>query len=71
MKQNIYDDEDFFEKYDELRFTEIINELIKSGLSIDKIEEPIASKEAIAKNPKYINQLDRPFFLIIRAKKIV
>ena len=29
----------------------------------------IAMSEAIAKNPKYINQLDRPFFLIVKAKK--
>ena len=45
--------------------------LIKSGFSIEEIEEPVASEEAIIKNPKYINQLDRPFFLIIKAKKII
>lgn len=52
-------------------FTEIINVLVKSGFSIEKIEEPVASQEALTKNPKYINQLDRPFFLIVKAKKIV
>ena len=45
--------------------------LVKSGFSIEKIEEPVASQEALTKNPKYINQLDRPFFLIVKAKKIV
>ena len=50
-------------------FTEIINILINNGFTIEKIEEPIASQEAVTKNPKYINQLDRPFFLIVKAKK--
>lgn len=44
--------------------------LVSNGFSIEKIDEPVASKEAIVKNPKYINQLDRPFFLIVKAKKI-
>ena len=51
-------------------FTEIINVLVSNGFSIEKIDEPVASKEAIVKNPKYINQLDRPFFLIVKAKKL-
>lgn len=50
-------------------FAEIINELVRNGFSIENIEEPVASEEAITKNPKYINQLDRPFFLIVKAKK--
>ncbi len=43
--------------------------LVNNGFYIEKIDEPIASQEAISKNPKYINQFDRPFFLIIKAKK--
>ncbi len=50
-------------------FEEIINTLINKGFMIDKILEPIPSKEAIKNNPKYINQYDRPFFLFVRAKK--
>lgn len=50
-------------------FEEIINTLINKGFIIDKILEPIPSKEAIKNNPKYINQYDRPFFLFVRAKK--
>lgn len=51
-------------------FTEIINTLVQNGFTIEEIEEPVASEEAVNKNPKYINQLDRPLFLIIKAKKI-
>lgn len=50
-------------------FSEIINILVKNGFSVEEINEPVATPEAIAKNPKYINQLDRPFFLIVKAKK--
>ena len=52
-------------------FTELINGLVENGFSIEKIEEPVASQEALTKNPKYINQFDRPFFLIIKARKII
>ena len=47
----------------------IINTLIDNGFIIDKILEPKPSKEAIEKNPKYVNQYDRPFFLFVRVKK--
>lgn len=52
-------------------FEEIINTLIDNGLVVDKILEPKPSEEAIQKNPKYVNQWDRPFFLFVRAKKIL
>lgn len=51
-------------------FTEVINTLVQNGFTIEEIEEPVASEEAVNKNPKYINQLDRPLFLIVKAKKI-
>jgi SAM-dependent methyltransferase len=51
-------------------FEEIINTLIENGFVIDKILEPKPTSEIIEKNPKYINQWDRPFFLFVRAKKI-
>ncbi|MBR3116412.1 MAG: class I SAM-dependent methyltransferase [Bacilli bacterium] len=50
-------------------FEEIINTLIKNDFIIDKILEPKPTSEIIEKNPKYINQWDRPFFLFIRARK--
>ena len=50
-------------------FEEIINTLIENGFIIDKILELLPSEYAIKKNPKYINQYDRPFFLFVRAKK--
>lgn len=52
-------------------FSEIINVLVKNGFYVERIEEPVATQDALNKNPKYINQLDRPFFLIIKAKKVV
>ncbi len=50
-------------------FEEIINTLINQGFIIEKIMEPIPSKEAVEANPKYIHQYDRPFFLFVKAKK--
>ena len=50
-------------------FSTIINTLINNGFEIDEILEPVASEEAIKKVPKYANQFDRPYFLMIRAKK--
>ena len=51
-------------------FEEIINTLIDCGFVIEKIMEPKPSEKAIEKNPKYVNQYDRPFFLFIRARKV-
>ena len=48
----------------------IDTETEKANEPTEEIEEPVASEEAVNKNPKYINQLDRPLFLIIKAKKI-
>lgn len=50
-------------------FSTVINTLINNGFEIEEICEPIADQEAINKVPKYIHQYDRPFFLIVRAKK--
>ena len=57
------------EKYHR-NFEEIINTLVSNGFVIDKILEPKPTEEIITKNPKYVNQWDRPFFLFVRAKKI-
>lgn len=51
-------------------FSEIVNTLVKNGFMIEEFAEPIPSEETIAKNPKYVNQWDRPFFLFVKAKKI-
>ncbi|KPN96510.1 bifunctional 2-polyprenyl-6-hydroxyphenol methylase/3-demethylubiquinol 3-O-methyltransferase UbiG [Lysinibacillus sp. ZYM-1] len=47
----------------------MINTLIDHGLSIDKIVEPIPSKEAIQQLPSIEKELRRPSFLFIKAKK--
>lgn len=51
-------------------FSQIINTLIKNGFTIEEIAEPAPTKEAVEKNPKYINQWDRPFFLFVKARKL-
>lgn len=50
-------------------FSTIVNTLIEAGFVIEQMLEPIADEEALKKVPKYANQQDRPYFLIIRARK--
>lgn len=52
------------------RFSSIINALIETGFTIDKVLEPIPSIEVINKYPKYSDNYHRPDFLIIRAIKL-
>ena len=47
----------------------IINSLINNKFTILEERESMASKEAIKLNNKYENQIDRPYFLFIKAKK--
>lgn len=56
------------EKYHR-NFTVTINTLIFNKFTLLEIQEPVASKEAIELEPKYKNQFDRPYFLIIKCKK--
>ncbi|MGE7924595.1 class I SAM-dependent methyltransferase [Viridibacillus arvi] len=51
-------------------FATIINTLISKQLQIEKIIEPIPSKEAINLLPSLQKELRRPSFLIIKAKKV-
>lgn len=48
----------------------IVNLLIKHGLQIEKMVEPIPTKEAINKLPGIANEMRKPSFLMIRAKKM-
>jgi SAM-dependent methyltransferase len=50
-------------------FSELINNITDSGLKIDKLLEPLPTEEMIQKVPKYIHQIDRPFFLFVKAVK--
>lgn len=49
-------------------FETIINGLTENGFVIQKILEPTASSEAIALVEKYKYQIDRPYFLLVKAK---
>ena len=55
------------EKYHR-NFEEIINTLIDNEFVIERVLEPKPTQTVIEHNPKYKNQLDRPFFLFVRAK---
>lgn len=50
-------------------FSYLINGLINNNYKICKIVEPIARRENVKKNPKYKNQLNMPYFIIIVAEK--
>ena len=47
----------------------LINGLINNNYKICRIVEPVASEENVKKNPKYKNQLNMPYFMIIIAQK--
>lgn len=49
--------------------SELINGLVETGFTIDKILEPTPTKEIIEKVPKYIYQYDRPYFIFIKVHK--
>lgn len=48
----------------------ILNTLIENGLQIEKVIEPIPTKEAVSNLPSLHKEFRRPSFLIIRAKKV-
>lgn len=47
----------------------LINGIINNNYKLCKIVEPIATEENVKKNPKYKNQLNMPYFMIIIAQK--
>lgn len=51
-------------------FSSIINSLIKAGFVIDLVNEPIPTEDIIKEYPAYNDNIHKPDFLIIRAKKI-
>ncbi|MDR0819430.1 MAG: class I SAM-dependent methyltransferase [Oscillospiraceae bacterium] len=50
-------------------FSEILNALINAGLAIEKLIEPIPSREIISRLPGYAKDLHKPSFLLARARK--
>ena len=50
-------------------FSSIINTLITNNFSIEKMVEPIPTKEIIEQYPEYNRNMHKPDFLLIKAKK--
>lgn len=50
-------------------FSEIVNTLIGNGFVIEKIIETVPTEETIKRLPHYAKDLDKPNFLLIRAKR--
>jgi SAM-dependent methyltransferase len=51
-------------------FSSIINTLIESGFCIEQMSEPIPSELVMNKYPDYLDNIHKPDFLLIRAKKL-
>lgn len=50
-------------------FSHIINTLIEVGFSIEKMIEPLPTKELLAKHPMYKDLFHKPDFLLVKATK--
>ena len=50
-------------------FSEIANALIVNGFIIEKMLEPVPSAETIERLPYYVDELHKPNYVLIRAKK--
>lgn len=50
-------------------FSTIINTLIEEGFSIEKLIEPVPTKEILEKYPEYSDLIHKPDFLLGKAKK--
>lgn len=51
-------------------FESLVNSLIKTGFVIEEIMEPIASEEIMEEYPGYRDNVHKPDFLLIKARKI-
>lgn len=47
----------------------LINVLTEHGLTVEKVEEPLPTKEGLKKLPKLINEYRKPPFILIQSKK--
>ena len=50
-------------------YATLVNSLIKNNFEIIEIKDSYASDEAVALCPKYIHQIDKPYFTFIKATK--
>ena len=51
------------------RISDIINALTDAGFVIERVEEPLPDKWVIEKYPAYADELIKPTFLIVKARK--
>ena len=51
------------------RVSDVLNALICAGFVIDRVEEPLPEKRVIEKYPEFADEMIKPTFLIVRAKK--
>ena len=52
-------------------FSEIVNALVSNGFIIEKMIEPVPNEATLARLPYYADELHKPNFLLIRARKDV
>lgn len=64
-KQNIFDNETFFEGYK----ATIVNTLTENGFIIEKMIEPIPTDEILERFPEQEDLFHKPDFLLVKAKK--
>lgn len=50
-------------------FSDIINALIDAGFTIEKMLEPVPTKEILERDPSSAKDLHKPNFLVIKARK--
>ena len=64
-KQNIFDNETFFEGYK----ATIVNTLTENGFIIENMIEPIPTDEILERFPEQEDLFHKPDFLLVKAKK--
>lgn len=67
-KREVFWNDTFVTKYHRTYAT-LVNTLIKNKFEIIEIKDSYASPEAITLCPKYKNQIDKPYFTYVKAKK--
>ena len=67
-ERQVWWNDTFVTKYHRTYAT-LVNSLIKNNFEIIEIKDSYASPEAIALCPKYIHQIDKPFFTFVKATK--
>ena len=67
-ERQVWWNDTFVTKYHRTYAT-LVNSLIKNNFEIIEIKDSYASPEAIALCPKYIHQIDKPFFTFVKVTK--